>query len=93
MKGIVQKIGTQPDGTVRFSVDVPTELAPNDLKAWLYEYVVVERQSAVVGRQPQEEGRSCGSVKKQTRAKGMTHGKKEERAGGSGKKQKARRRS
>lgn len=46
MQGIVQGITTRPDGVVRFMVDVPMEVAPDDLKAWLYQYVDVEKSSS-----------------------------------------------
>lgn len=41
MHGIIQKIGTLPDGSIRFSVDVPGEIAPEDLKSWMFSYVEV----------------------------------------------------
>lgn len=41
MKGILVKIATLSDGSVRFSVDVPKEIVPDDVMKWAYQEVEI----------------------------------------------------
>ena len=78
MKGIIQGISTRPGGVVRFLFDVPVELAPNDMKAWLYQYAELTT------------GHAAAEENDKRKRKGKTHGKKD-RAGSAGIKKKGKR--
>ena len=50
IQGIVQKIMTLSDGTMRFFVDVPMELAPDDVKSWMFEQVAMDKEEEIKPR-------------------------------------------
>ena len=41
--GVINRIRTLADGTVRLEVDIPRECCPDDILIWLYEAVIMLR--------------------------------------------------
>ena len=47
LDGVLNRIKTLADGTIRVEVDIPREVCPDDVLTWLYEAVVVLKKEDV----------------------------------------------
>lgn len=47
LTGVINRLKTLADGTIRIEVDIPREVCPKDVLTWLYEDVVVLKKEDV----------------------------------------------
>lgn len=47
LQGVINRLKTLADGTIRVEVDIPREVCPDDVLTWLYEEVVVLKKEDV----------------------------------------------
>lgn len=47
LQGVINRIKTLADGTIRIEVDIPREICPDDVMTWFYEEVVVLKKGEV----------------------------------------------
>lgn len=52
IKGVISKISTLADGTIRSQIDSPPETGPQSIGSWLYEEVTItKKESPTNGKQ------------------------------------------
>lgn len=44
IKGVISRISTLADGTIRCQIDSPQETGPDHIKSWLYEEVIITKK-------------------------------------------------
>lgn len=47
LRGVINRLKTLADGTIRIEVDIPRELCPKDVLEWVYEDVIVLKKEDV----------------------------------------------
>lgn len=58
IKGVVTRVGTLVDKTVRLTIDCPPEECPDNIISWQYEEVTIEKEAPTNGNKKSRKERS-----------------------------------
>lgn len=67
IKGVITRVGTLVDKTVRLTIDCPPEMCPADIVAWQYEEVMIDKEDQENGaRESRKEGNETSGKDRST---------------------------